>query len=407
MKSTLIGIAVAVTGLAALAQQALSPLERERVDVKPELDYSPPLDPRAAQLRSGPGGVPAGSAIAKLAKTDPVFAQGLALFDRRLHVSEGLGSPEMNADSCRACHSDPAIGGAGPLELNVSRFGDDGGNGGPFQNLPGGQGLSKLYPSWLPGREEYDPNTATVFEQRQTPSLFGGGLIESIPDAVILAGEDPADADGDGVFGVARMVVLQGVPEVGRFGWKAQIPTLRDFVKDAMGAEMGITTAADGRGFALVSDADGVADPEFSEAEVDTMVHFLSLLPRPERSLDEQVVGGPQGGALFASVGCATCHVPSLQGADGPVPLYSNLLLHDVMPANYRGMSEPGAGVGMFRTPPLWGVGKTAPYMHDGRASTLRAAILAHDSEAAGARARFVALPAAKQTALIDFLETL
>jgi CxxC motif-containing protein (DUF1111 family) len=89
------------------------------------------------------------------------------------------------------------------------------------------------------------------------------------------------------------------------------------------------------------------------------------------------------------------------------VPLYSNLLLHNVMPTGFRGMAEPGAGVGYYRTPPLWGIGDTAPYMHDGRAEDLDAAILAHDGEAAGVRSNYEALTPAAQQALILFLEDL
>jgi CxxC motif-containing protein (DUF1111 family) len=89
------------------------------------------------------------------------------------------------------------------------------------------------------------------------------------------------------------------------------------------------------------------------------------------------------------------------------VNLFSNLLLHNVMPSGYRGMAEPGAGVGMFRTPPLWGIKDTAPYMHDGRAETLSAAILAHDGEAAGVRDALLQRVQADRDALLRFLEDL
>ena len=172
---------------------------------------------------------------------------GRAVFDHDFHADDGLGSPELNADSCRACHQDPVLGGAGGLELNVSRFGYDHGGAGPFEDLPGGQGLSKLRPPWVEGREEYDPSQADVFEQRQTPALFGAGLIESIPDAAILANEDRDDSNGDGIKGVARELVILGNLEVGHFGWKGQAPKLVDFIRDAMGGECGITTTDDGR----------------------------------------------------------------------------------------------------------------------------------------------------------------
>lgn len=363
-------------------------------------------DPRLVGLPVGPGGVPRDGEIEKLARDDVLFAAGLALFDRPFHAVEGLGTPELNADSCRGCHQDPSIGGAGGLELNVSRFGDDGNGTTPFRNLPGGQGLSKLRPPWFPLREEYDPNTATCFEQRQTPSILGAGKIDAITDAVILAGEDPQDQNGDGIFGVARRIDVGGVMEVGHFGWKAQVPRLRDFVMDAMAGELGITTPDDGRGFALLADNDNVADPELSVDQVDAIDHFMSLLPAPRfRHSDRRQVY--QGEALFTQVGCAICHTPALDGPNGPVRLYSNLLLHDVMPDDFRGMAEPGAGVGMYRTPPLWGISMTAPYMHDGRAATLRDAITAHEGEADGVRQNFEALAASQQAAVIEFLQRL
>jgi len=340
---------------------------------------------------------------------DEQFERGRALFSRAFSVEEGVGAPEMNADSCRACHQDPSLGGAGPLEVNVSRRGRDNGGVGPFESPATGQGLSKLYPPTVHGREEYEPfglNAPDVFEQRQTPALFGNGLIAQIPDAVITANEDVNDADGDGIFGVARRVTVDGTIEIGRYGWKAQIPSLTDFVDDAMFEELGITTPDRGRGFAVPTDGDGIADPELSSAEVEDLTHFLRELPAPERggSTDPRVA---EGLALFAQIGCAKCHTPSLPSPMGPVALYSNLLLHNVMPAGFRGMSEPGAGVGFYRTPPLWGISKTAPYMHDGRAEDLEAAILAHFGEADTARTNYEALAPAEQVALRLFLEDL
>lgn len=339
---------------------------------------------------------------------DPQFDRGRALFDRPFSLSEGLGTPEMNGDSCRACHQDPVLGGSGPLEVNVSRFGNDNGGAGPFMNLAGGQGLSKLRPPEVDGREEYPTGLggADVFEQRQTPSILGDGLIDQIPDAVIAANEDVNDADGDGIFGVARRINVNGTIEIGRYGWKAQIPRLSDFVHDAMIGELGMTTPDDGRGFSTSTDGDAVSDPELSQSQVDDIAHFISMLPAPVRggSTDPRI---EEGLKTFHSIGCAKCHTPSLPSPTGPVPLYSNLLLHNVMPVGFRGMEEPGAGVGFYRTPPLWGIKDTAPYMHDGRAEDLRSAILAHFSEAEQVRVNFENLTAAEQEALILFLEDL
>ena len=348
-------------------------------------------------------GAPGGPGEALSAQGQARFLRGRALFDRNFHRSEGLGTPEMNADSCRACHQDPVMGGAGALELNVSRFGFDNGGAGPFQNVPGGQAASKLRPPYVTGREEI-PTGADVFEQRQTPSIFGAGLISAIPNVSILANEDPDDVDGDGIRGVARRILLNGsTVAIGRFGWKSQIPTLADFAKDALGGECGITTPDDGRGFALLSDSDGVPDPELTGDQVGDLVFFMSKLAPPRRRGGSVAVGE----SLFSNIGCDRCHIPTLQGADGPVALYSDLLLHDVMPANFRGMAEPQAGVGMYRTPPLWGIVDTAPYMHDGRAEDLRGAILAHFSEGQAAKDAFLALTPADQDELLRFLEDL
>ncbi|MEE9394826.1 MAG: di-heme oxidoredictase family protein [Planctomycetota bacterium] len=338
------------------------------------------------------------------------WINGRRLFDKDFRFSEGLGGPEYNGDSCRACHEDPVIGGAGGLELNVSRFAFDNGGSGPYMDLPGGQAASKFRrldaaALSVGPREEIDP-TADVFEQRQTPALFGFGEIDLISDATILSNEDPGDANSDGVMGVARMIMVAGVQEVGRFGWKGQVPRLADFVRDAMGGEMGITVPNNGRGFGSLSDNDPAADPEISDADLDDIAFFLSHLAAPPRggSTAPEVA---QGEVLFTQVGCATCHIPTLMGPSGPVTLYSNLLLHHIFAPTFRGMSEPGAPVGFYKTPVLIGISRSAPYLHDGRAETLQAAIEAHLGEASNAQAAFFNLTATEQAALITFLEDL
>lgn len=333
------------------------------------------------------------------------FKRGRAVFDRAFHRSSGLGTPMMNSDSCRGCHQDPVLGGAGGLELNVSRFGFDDNGAGPFMNLPGGQALSKLHPPYIPLREEC-PDGADVFEQRQTPSTLGLGLVSEIEDAVILANQDLTDSNGDGVFGVARMVDVNGVMEVGKFGWKAQLPIITDFGRDAMFGENGITTPDDGRGLTPNSDGDSTSDPELSVDDFRDLKTFMRNLVPPARkgSTAPEVAAGE---ILFTQVGCAVCHIPSLPGPSGPVNLYSNLLLHDVMPVDFRGMAEPGAGVGLYRTPPLWGISDTAPYMHDGRGEDLDGAIRAHFSEGEDARVSYEGLTPEQQAELIAFLEDL
>jgi CxxC motif-containing protein (DUF1111 family) len=226
---------------------------------------------------------------------------------------------------------------------------------------------------------------------------------------VILAQEDPDDRDGDGVRGIASRVEVRGREEIGRFGWRAQAPTIADFVCAALGAEIGLTVADVGRDFGVVEDPDAADDPELPTGDLDHLVFFCRSLAPPEPaeiSSAEQVVATQRGEIVFEAIGCATCHVPALQSAQGPVQLYSDLLLHNVAPPldeDGRKAGEPAA----FRTPPLWGVRDTAPYLHDGRAETLDAAIRAHGGEAARSADRYAAIPVPERDALIAFLRSL
>ncbi|MHC4936418.1 MAG: di-heme oxidoredictase family protein [Planctomycetota bacterium] len=352
-----------------------------------------------------PAGTPGGPTVPLTGADLEQWIRGRKVFDRDWRLDQGLGTPELNADSCRSCHQHPVIGAAGQLDTNVFRFGADNNGNGPFVDLPGGQIASKLRRVDVPGREDAN-GAADVFEVRQTPSLLGIGLLETIPESAILANEDPFDTDGDGVRGVARRIAIGGAFEVGRYGWKAQIPTVSDFVRDAVSEEIGITLPDDGRGFGLLTDSDPVPDPEIVDADFDDALFFLmNLAPPPRAGGTDPAI--PQGEALFSTIGCATCHIPTLPGAGGPVSLYSDLLLHDIHPAEFRGMAEPDAPVGMYRTPPLWGVRDTSPYLHDGSATTLEDAILRHGDEALNARTNYEQLTAGEQDALLLFLEDL
>jgi CxxC motif-containing protein (DUF1111 family) len=149
-------------------------------------------------------------------------------------------------------------------------------------------------------------------------------------------------------------------------------------------------------------------------------VSYVRLLARPGRGESNAVVD--QGEALFSSIGCATCHIPSMTtGANAidalsnvEVSLYSDLLLHDMGPALADDRIDGPASGTEWRTRPLWGLrlvrefldGK-AYYLHDGRASTLTDAIFAHGGEAEAARNTFIVLDEDSQEALLAFLESL
>jgi CxxC motif-containing protein (DUF1111 family) len=200
---------------------------------------------------------------------------------------------------------------------------------------------------------------------------------------------------------------------IGRFGVKARLATLDDVVADALQGDLGLTTSLRP---SELRNPDGLADDllpgvDVPDAQLAELVEYTRLLDVPPRSAPDS-----RGAALFDSVGCAVCHVPSLRTrADWPTPqlagidapVFTDLLLHDMGADLADGQEEEGAGPREFRTAPLIGLGYLRAFLHDGRATTLREALLAHGgpgSEAAGTVQRFQALAPADQEALLTFL---
>ena len=357
------------------------------------------LEPNAPVPAPGAYG---GPLRALTASEEQTFVDGRTLFDRDFGRDQGVGQPRLNGDSCRACHFDPVIGGSGPRGVNVIRHGILNSHG-AFVAPEIGTILHRT--TTLMENANRPQPEANIFEQRQPPALFGLGLIDSIPDAAILANADPDDTlTPDGISG--RASYADG-GRLGRFGWKAQIPSVREFVRDAFFSEMGMTLPYEpGQTFGRLQDTDGVPDPEVSIADVDRVTAYLVALAPPPR-VDTPEGDVARGETLFTTVGCASCHTPELPGAGGPVPLYSDLLLHDVAPPGAVGIEDASADMREFRTPPLWGASQSAPYMHSGEADTRNDAILMHDTEGTASREAFLALSAADQDALLAFVGSL
>lgn len=355
------------------------------------------LDPEAPVPAAGEYGGP----VAAMSDDDLArFEAGRELFDMDFGAGAGLG-PLFNGDSCRACHFEPTIGGAGPIGLNVVRHGYDDGQGHFTEPSIGTMAYRLGLDRYRRAPADLEAN---VFEMRQTPPLFGLGLIDSIAEADIVANEDPGDTDGDGIAGVAQRL---SDGRLGRFGWKANIPSVSEFVRDAISNEIGLTVPDDGvHTFGFLGDGDDVADPEVDMATLGSLEFYLANLgPPPRASVD--AAAEARGEALFAEVGCDGCHIPALPGANGPVALYSDLLLHDVQPEGFLGIADGVASPRHFRTPPLWGIRDSAPYMHDGLAFTLEEAIARHESEASDVRLAYEALSGAERADLLAFLRSL
>jgi len=330
------------------------------------------------------------------------FERGRRAFDRDISIEGGLG-PEFNGDSCRACHFEPAVGGAGPAGLAVAREGHIDPETGEFREPPGGTLLHRF---------SVDVQTrpsghadSNVDELRQPPPLFGLGQLDRVPESTLQSLADPEDRDGDDISG---RISRPRAGTVGRFGWKADFPTLTDFVRDALANENGRTLPPDGASVVgRADDMDGAEDPEAAGgAYRDLLFYNRALAPPPRnREVDGDI---EEGERLFGDIGCAGCHVPSLETGDGgQVRAYTDLLLHEVMPPDYRGVAGNDAGMREFRTPPLWGIAKTAPYMHDGLSGTLDGAIRRHAGEAATVTEQYLRLSGTEREALLDFLKTL
>jgi CxxC motif-containing protein (DUF1111 family) len=392
----------------------------------------------AAQVRSGPSPsgptrgvrpapVNAPGAIAQLGDPLPglsdaefaAFTNGLDEFTAVEVPASGLG-PIFNGASCVQCHNGPAPGGGSPRR--VTRFGRlvDG----RFDPLVerGGSLLQRF--AIDPRARETIPPEANVIADRLSTPLFGAGLIEAIPDAAILA--NAARRKSDGISGRAALLtdVSTGAQRVGRFGWKAQQATLLAFSGDAYVNEMGITNrffpdenapngdAARLAAFDAVPDIEDSVDPATGRGDIDGAADFMRLLAPPARL--PSTPSADAGERLFAQAGCAACHQPTMQTGPSPiaaldrkiVALYSDLLLHD-MGSLGDGIAQAAAGPREMRTAPLWGLRARTPFLHDGRATTLAAAILAHDGEAAAARERYARLAPGQQRELLDFLGTL
>ena len=291
-------------------------------------------------------------------------------------------------------------------------------------------------PSYAVRDLAYGPlDPATTLSPRISPPMIGLGLVEQIAPADILAHADPDDRDGDGISGKAAFVRdgRSGELELGRFGWKAQVATIRDQSAEALAGDIGISSPEAPRHWgdcteretACMTMATGVqprlGDTEAPAPVIDLITFYAQNLAVPAR----RDVGGKDvlaGKRAFYDMGCIACHTPKfVTRRDAPnkaqsfqlIWPYSDFLLHDMGDGLADGQQVGDASGSEWRTPPLWGVGLTRRvsgqtfFLHDGRARSLAEAILWHGGEAQGARDRFAAADKAEREALIEFLESL
>jgi CxxC motif-containing protein (DUF1111 family) len=348
------------------------------------------------------------------------FNAGLMMFNKIFTEEEGLG-PAFNENQCSACHTDPAAGGTTGFERITKATRHTGPGACDLLHDEGGVNVRSKTTPLLRARgveRETIPPGATEIARFLPPFLFGLGLIEAIPDEVIVAGADPDDKDGDGISGRAA----RGPDgRLTRFGRKADEATIDDFTRSALFHEMGLTSRHSDRdlvnGALAPPGTDPAVEPEVDAVIVDLLTDFtrflaptMTIAPRSKAQADTLEAGR----RLFTRSGCAACHTPTMR--TGPsdvaaisnktVQLYSDLLLHDMGPklANACGFD---ASPEELRTTPLMGLHHRQFYMHDGRAFDLRDAILEHAGEAQAARDAFARLPWIHQEYIVIFLKSL
>ncbi|MGE0154896.1 MAG: di-heme oxidoredictase family protein [Reyranellaceae bacterium] len=302
-----------------------------------------------------------------------------------------------------------------------------------WQEVPGRYGDGETYSLRRPVLSfvdlAYGPLGRDVLvSARVAPAMIGMGLLEAIPDETLLALADPDDRDGDGVSGRVNRVhdVLTGKTAIGRFGWKANAPGVRQQIAAAAIGDIGLTTSIFPQqncpaAQTACRQAESGGEPEISDEFLDRLELYSQTLAVPaRRNVDDPQVR--RGEALFSEIGCAACHQPTLQTGTHPTrPYLSNqtihpftdLLLHDMGEGLADGRPDFLATGQEWRTPPLWGLGlirvtnKHEFLLHDGRARGPAEAILWHGGEAEAAKERFRTLPQPDREALVAFLRSL
>ncbi len=268
----------------------------------------------------------------------------------------------------------------------------------------------------------------TQTSPRVAPFIVGLGLLEVIPEATILALADPADRDGDGISGRPNRVwdTERRTTVLGRFGWKANEPTLHQQNAAAFLGDLGITSAMfpnEDCSAAQRECRDALTGPtpqlrDVLAQQVDYYTRTIAVPGRRNVASD----GVRRGRKVFEGARCSSCHVPTLETGDAAgfpelahqtIHPFTDLLLHDMGPDLADGRPDFEATGSEWRTPPLWGVGlvrtvnRHSYFLHDGRARGFVEAILWHGGEAAASRQAFLAMSKTERDALVAFLESL
>ena len=400
-----------------------------------------------------------------------LFANGRQEFHQRWVVIPSVRGkwgrgPTSNANLCTDCHANNGRGHApdSPLEPLVSMVvrlslpGQDE-HGGPLPHPNYGDQLQTegelgkvppegtAYVAWHDREEKLADGSSVLLRAPQllignlnfgalgadiltspriAPPVFGSGLLDAVAESEVL---ELARRQRELGFNGRPNYVWDAdkqAPALGRFGWKASQPTLKQQNAAAFLNDMGVTSrlfmydncpriqvACGKRPLGMI--------PEQQDRPFDELLFYTRALAVPaRRSMDDATVD--RGERLFAGAQCAACHAPELKTGAYPaypalagqvIHAYTDLLLHDMGEGLADGRPDFLAGPRDWRTPPLWGLGLSkkvngnASLLHDGRARNVAEAVLWHGGEAERSREAFRAMPAADRAALQAFVESL
>ncbi len=375
---------------------------------------------------------------------------------------DGLG-PLYNALSCSGCHNldgrgQPPLPGEATISmvyklsspgtgihgepLGVTNFGDQLNNRAiPGVTTEGDVNISYIeVPGSYPDGTTYSLRQPTytfqnsalngvMYSPRVAPKMTGTGLMDAIAEGTILANADENDANGDGISGRPNYVwdYVKNTTALGRIGWKAGQPSVKQQVAHAFSNDIGITSSLfpdenlSGTEVGLYASLPNGGTPEISDDIFNQVYFYTSTLAMPGRR-DFKDADVLLGKTLFTQTGCVKCHVPKMQTGTHPdvaylnnqtIFMYSDLLLHDMGSGLADGRPEFNATGNEWRTAPLWGVGLIKAVnnheflLHDGRARGVEEAILWHGGEAISIKTNFTKLSKDDRARLIKFVESL
>jgi CxxC motif-containing protein (DUF1111 family) len=258
----------------------------------------------------------------------------------------------------------------------------------------------------------------TLISARIAPALTGLGLIEKISNEQILSYEDINDKNNDGISGKANRLGYNSKNNqliLGKFTWKGAAGTVKNQTANAASNDMGLTNPlfptekCTQKQTECNKLAKSNTDLDLTNARLNAIAFYLKNLPLPKT---KKVI--TKNKQIFYQLGCHACHRPSYQVNNQTIHPYSDFLLHDMGSELADGHKEFDALSFEWKTPPLWGIEKSAKllqanknYLHDGRARTVEEAILWHAGEATKAKSAFMSLSKNDRTKLIQFIEHL